>query len=816
MTIRIFFLVMLCLFTLPLFAGEIHIAVSNGDQAAVERLLTADPTLVSTLDERQETPLMLAAEQKNLAIVTMLITHGADVQAKQRRFEYTALHNACDGRNAGDGKDQCAIITLLLEKGANINATDFGKQTPLYRAVSVEVASLLLEHGADVNARDIYGSTRLFHILSLKELATWYLAHGADVTIRDRDGRTLLYTDMNPVILALLTAKKIELDSKDNAGMTALCYAAQLGHVELLNALLTAGADINATDKQGDTALHYAARRGELAGISALIEHGASVKLVNARGETPLIVAASSAPAAVLDYLLAHGAEIPPVKDGGSPILFAAMRYANRYSIERINWLLAKGCSVTATNERGWTPLHMAVAGSGNKEMILLLLEKGADVNARGNDGITPLGLIFSRQTSDRQGRKATVDLLRLLLEKGADPNLDTQLLSSMCRNAGESYPETREMIDLLTPRMKNVDQLDKGGRTPLTSAVQNANIATMKMLLTAGADISAKNKDGDMPIHIAPNVEILQLLLDHGASANALTSDGQTPLFHAAQDGAEDRVALLLKHGVDVNKADKTGVTALHLCLQGRKGAKVLPLLLDAGANVNAATDEGKRPLHYAAQYGTADMAALLIAKGAEVNAGMKNGNTPLHYTRSAEVAQVLLEHGAAINAQGVSRWTPLAATQNMDIPPALTELLLAHGADLNIKDQDGCTAAFYVRRADCAALFTAKGCDWKARLTNGWTILHHLSERSLFNSDLITYLVKQQGLDPNARDNIGRTPLHLAAFYGCEPAVQGLLANGADPNAHADDGSTPLSILRKQQRQNLIDMVVKAGGKD
>ena len=148
-----------------------------------------------------------------------------------------------------------------------------------------------------------------------------------------------------------------------------------------------------------------------------------------------------------------------------------------------------------------------------------------------------------------------------------------------------------------------------------------------------------------------------------------------------------------------------------------------------------------------------TAETAAetrALLAAGADVNARDEIGCTPLHYFPDADQTRILLEHGADPNARNQYNQTPLHLAD-----PDETKILLEHGADPNARDNDNRCPLHYA------------------------------------DSDQVTVLLAA-GAEPNARDSQGRTPLHLAHDHD---STKLLLAAGAEPNARDEYGATPLN---------------------
>ncbi|NXQ31313.1 ASB10 protein, partial [Alaudala cheleensis] len=147
-------------------------------------------------------------------------------------------------------------------------------------------------------------------------------------------------------------------------------------------------------------------------------------------------------------------------------------------------------------------------------------------------------------------------------------------------------------------------------------------------------------------------SLECVQQLLQHGASANSRTEEEEDTALHvAARHGLAEHVRLLLRRGAELEAKNREGQTPLNAaCAQQHRPQdmdryyRVCELLVESGASVNAADRDRQRPLHLACKNANAQIAELLLARGAHVNVMNYGGNTALH--NILQVAAYKLEH--------------------------------------------------------------------------------------------------------------------------------------------------------------------------
>jgi ankyrin repeat protein len=434
------------------------------------------------------------------------------------------------------------------------------------------------------------------------------LRQKADVNGALPDGATALHwaanaDDLDTVSLLIQTGANVK--AKDRYGFTPLYFACTNGSAAVIRKLLDAGADPNAADASGETALMTATRSGSIDAVKALLQHGADVKAKDAvTQQTPLTWAVRSNFPAAVDLYLEYGAEInartrtgktpaprPPGAGGGShgvgvvrsgwpeqgfqgetpggmtPLLYAARD--GRIDIVRI--LIAAKVDVQQADVNGITPLLMAITNN-HLDTAKLLVENAAAPNAADWWGRTPLCATveirnrdYGRNNEHEIDRPAALDVIRMLLDRGANVNARTK-----------EVPPTRRFV---TP-LGDLSWVDFTGQTAFLRAALAGDITVMRLLLDKGADPNIATFAGTTALMAAAGVnwmtgqtfteskealmEAVQLCLDKGGDVNAKNSMGVTAVIGAANRGSDDILEFLVKNGARLDIKDKEGRTPL------------------------------------------------------------------------------------------------------------------------------------------------------------------------------------------------------------------------------------------------------------
>ncbi|MGO0306135.1 ankyrin repeat domain-containing protein [Endozoicomonas acroporae] len=260
-------------------------AAKDGDLASVKTLLEQGADIESR-DRYGETPLFLAVTPENKEVLNFLLAAGASVNVRNSSGQ-TPLHGAFSGET----------VQQLLAWGADIEARDNCGNTPLFLAcynADLEILKVFLDAGACVNARSDSGRTPL-HMAGSGEVAKELLARGADIDAKDINKVTPLIHSISRndrlEVFKVLLAAGANIDAADKYKLTSLHYAASENYYDLeyLKLLLSEGANLEARqDGTQWTPLHLAAKSGSGKKVQLLVSEGANCKARDWHRDTPL------------------------------------------------------------------------------------------------------------------------------------------------------------------------------------------------------------------------------------------------------------------------------------------------------------------------------------------------------------------------------------------------------------------------------------------------------------------------------------------------------------------------------------------------
>src|SRR6187431_66065 len=498
-----------------------------------------------------------------------------------------------------------------------------------------EAVKSLLKQAADVNAAQGDGMTAL-HWAAMNgdlELAQMLIFAGANVRATTRLGTyTPLYLASQQghgnVIQALVKAGA-DVKSGTPNGTTPLMVAAASGEIDAVRALIDAGADVNAKDGvRAQTPLMYAAASNRAAVIELLAAKGADVKATNKTsdlanlsregagfGGNPGVpgggppgqggpAAAGAAPARRApqpgidrNYQLN---ELIIAQGGLTPLLYAVRQGYQESS----DALLKAGADINQPSAGdGTTPLLMAVI-NGHFDLAKSLIEKGADVKRASTNGVTPLygalnvewapKALYPQPRAHMQQKTGYLDLMTLLIDKGADPNAR---LKMKVWYSGYSFD------------LSGVDEI---GASPFWRAAYASDVAAMKLLVAAGADPNVPTMKPAGRARFGDMLEAREVVDQSGLAPVPVGGPSITALQAAAGAGYGEGF------GANSHRFAPTGMLAA-----------VKYLVEELGADVNAADHEGHTALHHAASRGDNEMILYLVSKGANVKAVDREGRT-------------------------------------------------------------------------------------------------------------------------------------------------------------------------------------------
>jgi uncharacterized protein len=426
----------------------------------------------------------------------------------------------------------------------------------------------LVSQNADINSSQADGSTALHWIVRNDDLATAdVLIHaGARVLAANRKGITPL--DLACINgSAAMIRKLLDAGADPNAahpdGQTPLMTAARTGNPDALRVLLEKGAAVNAKDNiAGQTALMFAVTENHLDAVRVLIDHGADVNAKTTVIETPPATTGN-----LQGIGRAQNREKPVPQGAMTPLLCAARD--GRTEIARM--LLAAGANFNQSEANGESPLLVAI-NNGQIEVAQVLLEKGADPNAIDGFGRAPLwSAVDYRNLDAAEGsgtngvdRGPVLPLIRALLDRGANPNVQTKV----------EAPSRRWMMPFGARQWIN-----PAGQTPFVRAALAGDVAVMRLLLEHHADPKIATLAGVTALMSAAGVgwvprqtyteskesilAAVRLCIENGADVNAANAKGFTALHGAAYRGLDDVVQLLVQKGARIDARDSEGRTA-------------------------------------------------------------------------------------------------------------------------------------------------------------------------------------------------------------------------------------------------------------
>ena len=764
-----------------------------------------------------------------LVVVGLFVLTDVAVMDKQGKLP---LVEACRGGHVGTVRD-------LISRGADVNEKDGLGMSPLIAAVTIkdkpnesfELVQLLLDRGAHSSVKYlgmsallgacIEGYVKVARLLLTNINKTMSCTGGvanctADI-IHDPDScgttpliaavsKPYMYTSsLELVQLLLANGAKSSLNAQDDNGMSAFLWVCRNGYVDIAELLLANGADLGVTDNNSTSVLVWAMKSKDLDIVHFLLENGMEV---NNEGESMMLLASQTGHLEIIKRFVENGMSVDfrGLDEGRTALMWASLGGHTNH-IKIMQYMLKQGANVNEVDNDNQSALLIACE-YGNmspymrEAVIELLLKHGADVDQQS----------FKRWTAlMRASLNGHIGVARILLQYNPQVNLkDSEGFTALMRASGEC-DKGGDMVELLikhSPVETDIQiKIEKdyrfGGKVYYYHTLTGSTLRIVDGMSALMIASQCKKTDN------------IQILLKHNANINLQDDEGVTSLMSACIKKHYEATKLLLNHGARADLQDKRRKSALmHIITAWQPSFRmkeIVNLLLkrDTEDQLELKDEFGETCFIVACRYNCTLVVKLLLNHtkyGPLIDLDMLNDQQESALIIASrrgygEIAQLLLVHGADVNLQAVDGYTALMrAAERCD--RGIVESLLKYGAKIDIQNSEP-----YV---NFEAGMLPKIRDYGIEDADGMSALVLTSQCE--KSEIAQILI-HHGTDVNLQDNVGVTPLMIACLKGRYCTAKFLLSKGARVDSHDKRGMFPLMYASCSCKKELVELLLNNG---
>lgn len=880
-------------------------AAAAGRTSIVRQLLTAkaDPNMQAG---KHGTALIAACRQANLGLAELLLQSGAAVNVQAGVYG-TALHAACRSGNhilvqrlldsGADvkltGGDYCTALQAASRDGYDL------------------IVHILLQHGADTNVQGgAFGSALGAAAAGGYPRVVEMLCEAKGEV---EDCLQLACLGGHQAVAEILLARGSDPNASSNRLDTPLQAAMAGRHHSLARWLLEKGAKATASRGIRATSLQHAALAGEAELVGIFLGQGADPWRKNDRLDMdvteeleelgtnlptggyptyPIVLAAAGGHSQVVTLLLdalpprVHTSSDHDGRSGKSGRARSRAKSALRSALcmaletgqeEVVNLLLGRGALVDLA-----TVKHACCVS--NPSVVITLLEMQDPLTSeqdRYRNGICALseaalhkrlGLVelllplaieskhFVPTDLEEALQNAVscedLAIVNKLLHYGASPTIQSNSLRQ-----SDLADEHEDIVHTPLDTKVNVDIGQEDPWKALQTAAYNGAEDSVILLLDRGVDVNTEGGHYGTAVQAAAaggHETIVRLLISAGAN---LLCQGGLPKYLGGPNIIKRRTrgsSAEIWHPYETIKKRfgakptrrQSGLYGTALQAAAMNGnAKIVAMLIEAGADVNDIDSLGQTPLHRAAYYKHLDVITCLTKSGADLEAIDSEGHSPVllaalmgdreifeclfasstrSFTNSAVMKQRSLHLASQNGRIDIIKYLILKQihpeVQDENGQTALfiaasngqcstVRFLIENGSNILCRAHNACTALHLAAASDhddVARLLITSGADMLAVDNRGWSALHCAAAR---RRSKVVYLLMEQGAPPNLQDYSGKTALHLAVSEGNSETVIILLNNGANINAKTKDGNTPIELSLQTRDDHLRDLLIRYG---